>query len=225
MQTPFIIHPKAASHPHSMKKFVDIVNRSTNINVKNIFEIGANYGQDAKGLQHYFNLKEKDVWVFEAHPEICKEIKILYPEFNIFDNAVFNKNQNMTFNIVDLENNSGVSSLRNNDNFKTTRKTTIEAIRMDGFMKDHSIESVDFLKLDVEGCNYEVLEGFGERLKDVKCLHIEAEHRICWKKQKLYKDIEKILKSNGFEMLFFERYITQSDSFWVQKRYLKQKSI
>jgi hypothetical protein len=32
------------------------------------------------------------------------------------------------------------------------------------------------LKIDVEGATYAVLEGFGERIKDINAVHLEAEH-------------------------------------------------
>jgi hypothetical protein len=96
---------------------------------------------------------------------------------------------------------------------------------MDNFMKENGIEKIDFLKLDVEGCSYEVLEGFGNRLADVNCIQVEAEHGRAnfptnWV---LYEKVEEILKANNFELVEFHRGngMKQSDSFWVQKSCVK----
>jgi FkbM family methyltransferase len=218
-------HPKAASRAQSMKKYAQWVKTYSSLNPKNIFEIGANYAQDAEGLRYYLNLEPEDVWVFEAHPDICKEIEKLY-HFHIYNVAVFNQEKEIPFNTIDINatTNSGISSLYQNDHLKEkTKAIKVKAIRMENFMKEHKISKIDFLKLDVEGSNYEVLEGFGDRLVDVNVIHIESEHQEVWTDQKLYSDIEIILKKNGFEMVIFERYLSQSDSLWVQEKYIKKE--
>ena len=115
--------------------------------------------------------------------------------------------------------NTGLSSILNLTKYDTN-SVKVKAVRMDTFMQEHDISNIDFLKLDVEGCNFEVLEGFGDRLSDIKCIHLEAEHALYIdykEKNYLYTDIERLLKKNGFELVFFQRYTLQSDSFWVQK--------
>jgi len=74
----------------------------------------------------------------------------------------------------------------------------------------------------VEGANYEVLEGFGDELSRVKAIQVEGEYRQYWEGQKLYWDIEQLLKQNNFELVHFSLSDdgVQSDSFWVQKRYI-----
>lgn len=129
----------------------------------------------------------------------------------------------MEFHLVPLEgneSNTGLSSLLGVAN-KKTEKIMVHSIRMDKFLSDNNIEKVDFLKLDAEGVNFEVLEGFGNRLKDVNAIHVEAEHTYYYWKNKQFSDIERILRNNEFEMVYFQRYTSQSDSFWIQKRFLK----
>ena len=87
-------------------------------------------------------------------------------------------------------------------------------------MEKHNIQKFDFIKLDVEGCSYEVLEGFGTRLKDVKAIHLEAEDDVVWEGQKLFSDIQKLLTANNFEMMYFKKFWKQSDSIWIQKEYI-----
>ena len=96
---------------------------------------------------------------------------------------------------------------------------------MDTFMEQNNIEKIDFLKIDVEGCSYEVLEGFGRRLIDVNCIQVEAEHGTDnfpadWI---LFDKIEELLKSNNFELVDFNRCVgmKQSDSLWIQKSCIK----
>ena len=196
-----------------MQIYIDYVKHGTNINVKNIFEIGANFAQDADYLMELFNLDPKDVYVFEAHPEIYNAIKKIH-KFNTFNNAVFNERKKIKFNIFPLNHvDTGWASIYGKDG----EEIEVQAIRMDDFMEENHIEKIDFLKIDVEGATYPVLEGFGSRLKDVNCIQLEAEHG----KYAIipYEKISTLLLENDFELVHFHRanHLGLSDSFWVKK--------
>ena len=213
-----------ASSGVDMKQFVDWIKKYSNsLTVKNIFEIGANFAQDADFLSQEFNISPKNVYVFEAHPDLYKAITKLH-QFNAYNYAVYNENKEINFNILPISvQNTGLSSILNLTKYDTN-SVKVKAVRMDTFMQEHNISNIDFLKLDVEGCNFEVLEGFGDRLSDIKCIHLEAEHALYVdykEKNYLYTDIKRLLKKNGFELVFFQRYTLQSDSFWVQKQFVR----
>ena len=203
---------------------VDYVLSGTKIKIKNIFEIGANFAQDADFLMECFGLSPKDVYVFEAHPEIFAAIKKIH-SFNAFNYAVYNTEQEITFNVFPLDYRSTGWSSIHGEGGADSLAVKVKAVRMDKFMEQNNIGEIDFLKIDVEGCSYEVLEGFGSRLSDVNCIQIEAEHgRNNFPDNRvLYDEIEEMLKSNNFELVEFHRNgkLTQSDSFWVQSKCIK----
>ena len=210
----------------AMHHFASWISDNTTLEVKNIFEIGANFGQDADFLMESFKLSPSQIYVFEAHPEIYQAIKKIH-KFNAYNYAVFNDEKDMTFNIVPINlSNNGISSLYKLSGTVETKEVLVKSIRMDKFMYENKIDKIDFLKLDVEGASYEVLEGFGDRLQDINSMHIEAEHGGLYFQgsTKFFDDIEKLLKENGFEMVYFARigYLLQSDSFWVRKEILKK---
>ena len=223
------VHPYAVSNGDSMQFYVNLVEKFCNYKPNNIVEIGANYAQDAEFLRKSFNIDEEEIYVFEPHPQIFTEIKKMY-KFKAFDLAVSNTRGRTKFNAIDIlnneYNNSGISSLRNG--LKTNKKNFInvevDLIRMDDFIQQYNIESIDFLKLDVEGMNYEVLEGFGEYLSYVKAIQTEGEYVQYWEGQKLYNDMEELLLKNNFKLVSFvlSRDGIQSDSFWIQDKYLKK---
>lgn len=222
------VHSLAVSDGTSMQFYVDLVEKFCNFKPNNIFEIGANYAQDAEFLRESFDIDEKEVYVFEPHPQIFSEIKKMY-NFKVFDLAISNSLGRATFNAIDIQNNeynnSGISSLRDGLITDETNfiNVDVELIRMDKFIREHEIDSIDFLKLDVEGMNYEVLEGFGDLLSCVKVIQTEGEYKQYWKGQKLYKDLEDIMLKNDFILTSFvlSNDGIQSDSFWVQDKYLK----
>ena len=213
---------KPFGYGESMSPFVNWVNNYTTIKVKNIFEIGANFAQDADYLAYRFKIKPLDVYVFEAHPELYKAIVKLH-NFNMYNNAVFNEEKEITFNVVPINSrNTGISSIFDLDSKIVCEKVSVKSIRMDNFMNKNNIEKIDFLKLDVEGATYEVLDGFGERIKDIQAMHIEAEHgKVSFKAKKYFDDIAELLNKNEFEIVYLNRVANQSDSFWIKKGLIK----
>jgi len=220
----YLGYKPAGGFGYKLLPYVQYVKQGTNIKVRNIFEIGANFAQDADFLMECFGLSPKDVYVFEAHPEIFKAIMKIH-SFNAYNNAVYNEEKEIAFNVFPLNyKNTGWSSIHGGED-QNKKAVVVNAIRMDKFMERNNIDKINFLKIDVEGCSYEVLQGFGNRLVDVDCIQLEAEHGVAnfpanWI---LYDKIEDVLKSNNFELIDFRRnnYMKQSDSFWIKKTCIK----
>lgn len=225
------VHKDAVSDGTSMALYVDLMERFCTYKPKNIFEIGANYAQDAEFLRQSFELPSQNVYVFEPHPQIFAQIKKMY-QFNAYELAVSNENGRAKFNAIDILNNeyknSGISSLKNGltTNKKNFIDVDVEMIRMDDFIQKHKIQNIDFLKIDVEGVNYEVLEGFGSELTKVKVIQTEGEYKQYWEGQKLYSDMDKLLTKNGFLLVHFmlSNDGIQSDSLWIQEKYIKSSN-
>lgn len=198
----------------------------SNFRPKNIFEIGANYGQDADFLKTRFGLSNDDIYIFEPHPEICKEVKEMY-KFNCFDFAVSDKNETVLFHAIDLSKNNGISSCKAHmfNDEKLYKNVEVRSIRMDYFILEHNIESIDFLKIDVEGLTYEVLSGFGEQLHKVKAMQIETEFMPVWSGQRTWEDVYNLLLLNNFQLVDYilQEDGIQADSFWIQAKLIKHK--
>ncbi len=205
----------------------DYLKKLATFEPKNIFEIGANYGQDAEFLRKKFGLKNSDVYIFEPHPEIVSEAK-KYFSFNCYPFAVSDKNGKISFHAIKLESsNTGISSLmkhkfNNDDGYYDIE---VEAVRMDNFIAINEIDEIDFLKVDVEGAAYDVLVGFGKELNRVKAIQIEAEYMPVWVGQKTWDDISSLLSNKGFQLIHFELQEDgiQSDSFWIQRKLIKHR--
>ncbi len=205
-----------------MYKYAAWINAYTDVKVESILELGANFGQDAEVLSDIYHVPKENVWCFEAHPQIFEAAKKMHG-FRCYNYAVYNQQMTMEFNCCDINaHNTGTSSLLKSLKFENGKLCKVEAVRMDDFMNKNHISGFDFCKIDVEGCNYEALEGFGERLRDVKVIQVEAEHVECYGGgQKLYDDIKRLLESMGFECMMFERHLEQSDSLWCKKEWIK----
>ncbi|SFM89228.1 methyltransferase, FkbM family [Methanolobus profundi] len=205
----------------------DYIDRIATFKPSNIFEIGANYGQDAEFLRKRFGLENSDVYIFEPHPEIIAEAE-RYFSFNCYPLAISDKNEKITFHAIKLESsNTGISSLKKHKFNKEDDyfDVEVETIRMDDFFEINNIDEIDFLKIDVEGAAYEVLNGFGNELKRVKAIQLESEYIPIWVGQKTWTHISNMLLDNDFQLIHFELQEDgiQSDSFWIQKKFVNHQ--
>jgi FkbM family methyltransferase len=93
--------------------------------------------------------------------------------------------------------------------------TTVPVRTLAGFAEEAGIEHVDFLKLDVEGAEWEVLTGAGDLLDRVSVLRTEV-YFVPWRKeQKLFSHVDLLLREHGFDLL---RYEIETDHIGYKER-------
>jgi len=152
-------------------------------------EIGSRDGHDANLIGKFWDIP---AYVIEPHPDLAMLIREKYPEIDTYEFAAFNKNGEAKFNAFKINPNSqinsavvGTSSLLEPIYFKCPKNVVnVSTKRMDTFLAETNI-SADLVKIDVEGVGYEVLEGFGDRLTDMKAIQIELEKVETFKGQTL----------------------------------------
>lgn len=207
----------------------EIIKTTSTIQPLNVFEIGASNGADANYLYNAFNVDRTKVYCFEPNPGNYQSLVHNFPEFNNYNVAISDFNGNSTFQLhipaADISSfKKRVSHYVYQGNYNENYTTIdIDTWRMDYFIHQHSIESIDVCKIDVEGCSYEVLKGFGDMLKIVKSIHIEGELIQLYESQKLFSDFKPLLINAGFTMVDFKDFdnATQCDSIWIKNEYLK----
>lgn len=82
---------------------------------------------------------------------------------------------------------SGMSSLAPSA-WATVSSETVTVRSAGGWAHEHGIDRIDVLKLDVEGCEVDVLESLGSLLGTVKVLYVEYDSR------EARRDIDRILE-------------------------------
>ncbi|WP_421762843.1 FkbM family methyltransferase [Ekhidna sp.] len=198
----------------------------SDIDVNVIFEIGANHGQDAKKIQTFYRIEPSNIYLFEPHPILSKELKENYPLSQIFPIALSDKSGHANFNITKVGGrNDGVSTLgerllvKGDENYQ---QLEVEVSTLDKVMEELShVSSIDLIKIDVEGFTYEVLKGGENTFRNkVGCIQVESETVEVFKGQQLYPAISKLLISYGFVEMYKEQFVTQNDTVWIHKRHL-----
>ncbi len=92
------------------------------------------------------------------------------------------------------------------DGTKVMEKRDIDAVSMDSIfrLKDVSVPPPDFLSIDTQGSEYDILLGAKETLgSNVVAVALEAEFHPIYKGQKLFGDIVNLLSDRGFDFVRF----------------------
>jgi FkbM family methyltransferase len=131
---------------------------------------------------------------------------------------------NLTFNVQDLKNihlnnfglsnkdaevsfsdfgeNHGANSLVIDQSFARQSKPLLSVSRVstgERYMEEKKIEHIDFLKIDVEGWEYFVIEGFGKYLTPQHISIIQFEYGYSnGDVHKLMRDVYKLLEPKGY---------------------------
>jgi FkbM family methyltransferase len=90
------------------------------------------------------------------------------------------------------------------DYFEVVATEEVDVRMLKSFAADVGLESVDYLKVDVEGTEYEVLEGAGDLLGRTGVVRVE----VCFIPfrigQRLFSDVDLLLRGYGFDLLRYE---------------------
>lgn len=147
-------------------------------------DIGCNRGYYAF---EWLKMKDVMVYAFEPNPDLYALLKAKEAEnFKVFDYAIDKEEGTKTFNIGQ---NDATSSLKKFDKdftaFGYSHSIGVKVMRLDTFFTLHSIERVDFLKIDAQGSDLDVLKSMGDQIKKVKKIMVEA---FIYNDENVYED-------------------------------------
>lgn len=100
------------------------------------------------------------------------------------------------------------------DNFKVETKT------LNTFCKEHNYKSFDLIKIDVQGVEYEIVEGGLEIVKNSLAVLAELSTIPWYVNQKPYSDFKKMMYKNGFKMVnknVKPHILSESDYLFIKK--------
>ncbi|MDR2385845.1 MAG: FkbM family methyltransferase [Tannerella sp.] len=148
-----------------------------------LFDVGGNQGKYAMEMANIFGQKasvfsfEPSVDTYKMLLETVKSIDTIHP----FNFGFSNKEQSLS--LYTNEKDSGIAPVykRNLDYFYTKmyESETIHLSTIDKFCKENEIDSIYFLKLDVEGHELSVLQGAKQMIVNGKIDYIQIEFGGC----------------------------------------------
>lgn len=181
------------------------------INKKNIvfWDIGANIGL----YSIYASIKNKKIKIISFEPS-TSNLRVL--SRNIFINNLHEKvficqialsdkiNKFFFFNENKFIEGYALHTLSNNTNYKKIKSENrykIYSTTAFDLIKKHNFKCPNYIKIDVDGNEYEIIKGFENELRNKNIREILIEIDI---KGKNYKKILKLLNQNGF--FVFQKY-------------------
>jgi FkbM family methyltransferase len=176
-----------------------------------IIDIGTRDGDDANYL--YKELQGTKVVAVDANPKCFQITKSRYPWMHTYQCAITDKDGETTFTQVIDDNVEilGTSSIFSKDTsidppasyfVRKTREITVPTSRLDTLLgKTADTGIIDVVKIDTEGYSWQVLQGFGERLKDVKLFHIETESVQLHPEHMTKEKVVDFMASHGFVLV------------------------
>lgn len=192
-----------------------------------IFDIGTRDGHDAFFLE--FILNSTHEYAIDANPEAINITKRNYPHMAVIHTAVSDYDGTTSFQQVSHEREDyvGCSSiyaqkLVDQEDFKD-HVTTIEVPvkKMTTLLSELNLldRVIDLVKVDVEGYTWEFLMGLEDRIKNVKCFHLETEQSATHPNHKNSKVIKEYMSSNGFYLadVSYEWGWHIEDQVWINK--------
>ncbi|MFX0140086.1 MAG: FkbM family methyltransferase [Candidatus Hodarchaeota archaeon] len=144
-----------------------------NKNFKVIFDVGAYVGDFTLALLKYF--PNATIWAFEPSPKTFKILKYKTRKFcnrvKLFNMGLINENAKKNLHFMSF--NGANSFIPLSDDFKKSceikeiKSQEIKVKRLDDFVKEHKIKHIDIIKIDVEGVEYELLQGGKDSFKNI----------------------------------------------------------
>jgi FkbM family methyltransferase len=186
-------------HDKMLRKFIQVFNKKSNLT---FFDVGSNSGSFIETCLSKFD--DSKIYAFEPHPFLSNYLTERYKnhkDINVYDYCVLDRNGICSINIPSIS--LAISSIVDREIFNEIRKNQevykIEkrSIRIDTFCQDNSIEKIDFIKIDVEGAEFMVINGCLSMLESGKIISGQFEVGI---EESRYSttDITKLLEKNGY---------------------------
>src|SRR5262249_46937245 len=160
---------------------------------------------------------------FEPDPVEARTLTQSYRLCSVFNYALSDKDGYAT---LYLTREPGCSSLlRPLGLLEIVDTQTVPTTRADTLLKSAACGwNPEIVKLDVQGCELAVLEGFGELLDSVVCLETEVSLRKIYEKQPLIESVTEFLMDNGFGLIDLRvfgvrstRAALQANAFFVRR--------
>jgi FkbM family methyltransferase len=168
------------------------------------FDVGANIGSYTNLLHNEFHSRGGAIYSFDPSLDNIRSIKKLsLPGLNIIESAVSDFDGSADFYENTERGSSGTDSLfdMNNIGYMTnSAKRSVKVLKLDTFCSENKIRKISFLKMDIEGNEFNALRGAETLLSENRIDFIQFEFGHAARAARvLLKDIIDLLMIYGYE--------------------------
>lgn len=160
-----------------------------------------------------------DYYAFDADKEECDRLNRLphpYQKHRIFPYYIGRDTQRAAFNLYKQRGESSSykpgkrwKDIFAGDNFAVEKETEVTSSSLNEVYLKEAIELPDFLKLDTQGSELEILHGAKTIISNSCMIEVEVEFLEMYERQPLFHDVLKFMMEYGFELLYLNRVFGQ----------------
>lgn len=198
-----------------------------------LIDIGAHTGSFSK-LFHS-KVKTSRTFLFEPIPEYYQKINTdpYFSKCKIYNAAVSSQSGTAEFSVNELPETSSLlnfdSALKETEglNKKAERSIKVRTIRLSDVIKEHDLKEIDFMKIDVQGSEMDVLLGIGDELDKVKRILTEVSFKPIYKDSATFDKVRQYLSDHNFILIQLipvyrgtNDELLQCDALFVNQNYL-----
>lgn len=173
-----------------------------------IFDLGSSFAKESKVLKQYSD----QITYLEIDAVSISEIK----NNSLFKNIKIQKGIHTSVGTQDFYRRSYIET----SSFLRVRPEQIEAFGMDniveikevipmecttvnGILEEYEINSIDFLKTDIEGLDFEIIKSIEDKLGRINVIKSEIRFEPFYESEKPFYEICQYLANHGFEFINF----------------------
>ena len=221
------------------KKWIKFLKKNKYNSFKLLIDIGAHKGESIKLFSKNFIIKK--IISFEASPinfkylkkkieenkqgynntEIVLENTALGAEDKIIEFNQFNESSSSTIKEIDKESKYYKRKFRLINflnNKETYQKIKIKVSKLKDYIEKNNIKKIDFMKIDTEGYEFEILLGLENKIKLVDIIMFEHHYDNMIKKGYTFEDINKLLVKNNFNKIYKSKMPFRKTFEYIYKR-------
>ncbi len=206
---------------------LEILNLKFDLKIKNIAHIGAHNGKELKVYKKLF--PNSQIHLFEPNKSSFQKLKNNFKnESNIYlyNIALGNENQKkILITSKDFPNTSSLLEPKlHRKYYPEINFDNKETVTLKKFDSLH-INNINFMSIDTQGFELEVLKGATENLAHVDYLIVEINRKPLYKDSPLEKDIDKFLKLHNFIRVvtsYWGNECVWGDGFYIRKNKLSK---
>lgn len=172
-----------------------------------VYDIGAAKGVVSRLLAKLPNISE--IHAFEPIPETFEQLVSAvkpYPNIHCHNLALGDEKIDKEMYIASNSDSSSLLqmlSLHKNefDNISISKKTTVNCVRLDDFVKENKLPLPNIIKIDVQGFEKNVLKGGESTIKKANYCVLEMSFYALYEDSPIFDDIYCLMKELGFQLI------------------------
>jgi hypothetical protein len=86
------------------------------------------------------------------------------------------------------------------DIIELERISSVEVVALSDWAESEGLSSIDYIKIDTQGSELDILNGAGDLINSVRCIDIEVEFNPIYEGQNLFWEVDKFLREKGFTL-------------------------